>query len=32
MLGQHTHEVLRELGMDQTAIDALTKSGTISST
>jgi crotonobetainyl-CoA:carnitine CoA-transferase CaiB-like acyl-CoA transferase len=29
MLGQHTHEVLQELGMDEAAIAALAKAGTI---
>ena len=29
MLGQHTHEVLQELGMDEAAITALAQAGTI---
>ena len=29
MLGQHTQEVLQELGLDQAAIDALLKAGAV---
>ena len=29
MLGQHTQEVLQELGLDQAAIDALVKAGAV---